>query len=56
MRLVSNRRAFVSEKTTHVLRRRLTARVEQAASREIAAILQDIDRANEMARWLRRRT
>mgnify|MGYP007118530698 CR=1 FL=1 len=55
LRLVSNRRAFVSETTTRALRRRLTATVGQVPPDEIAAIFQAIDRANEMARWLRRR-
>lgn len=58
LRLVSNRQAFVSEKTTRVLRRRLTELAPTAAIgtlRQVASILADIDRAETMAQWLRRR-
>ena len=56
MRLVSNRQGFMSEKTTRALRRRLGERAEAGGiSREdMAAILAEIARAEEMARWLRR--
>jgi len=55
MRLVSNRRAFVSEKTTSALRRRLTAIAGRGSAKEIAKIVQAIESADQMARWLRRR-
>lgn len=57
LRLVSNRRAFTSEKTNRTLRRRITEARSNLAShtvREIDLILAEIDRAEEMARWLRR--
>jgi len=56
MRLVSNRRAFISEKTTQALRRRLDERAEagRISREDMAAILAEIARAEEMARWLRR--
>jgi len=53
LRLVLNRRGFVSDTTTRVLRRRLAA-IDGQDPEEIAAIFRSIDRANEMARWLRR--
>lgn len=55
MRLVSNRRGFVSEKTTHILRKRLAASAASTpTAREIMAILDAIDRAEGMSRWLKR--
>lgn len=58
LRLVSNRRAFITEKTNRMLR----ARIAEARStlapgivREIDLILAEIDRAEDVARWLRRR-
>ncbi len=58
LRLVSNRRAFTSEKTNRTLRRRITEARSNLAPhkvREIDLILAEIARAEEMARWLRRR-
>lgn len=56
LRLVSNRRGFVSEKTTRALRRRLgeCAQTYRVSSDDLGTILSEIDRAEEMARWLRR--
>lgn len=56
MRLVSNRRGFVSEKTTRALRRRLEERAQAdgTAAQDLGAILVEIARAEEMSRWLRR--
>lgn len=57
LRLVSNRQGFVSEKTTRMLRRRIAeARTSLAPELlgEIDQLLDRIDRAEEMARWLRR--
>ena len=58
LRLVSNRQAFVSEKTNRTLRRRIAearSSIAPQVVREIDLILAEIDRAEEMARWLRRR-
>jgi hypothetical protein len=58
LRLVSNRQAFVSEKTTRTLRRRIAEARNSSAHQfldEIDQLLDRIDRAEEMARWLRRR-
>lgn len=57
LRLVTNRRGFVSEKTTEVLKKRLASAayggpLDSPSSR--GEILAEIDRAAEMARWLRR--
>lgn len=57
LRLVSNRRGFVSEKTTRTLRRRIAEARSSLAPEllgEIDQLLDRIDRAEEMARWLRR--
>ncbi|MBX3452798.1 MAG: hypothetical protein KF777_24895 [Planctomycetaceae bacterium] len=57
LRLVSNRRAFISEKTNRTLRRRIAearSTVAPQVVREIDLILSEIDRAEEMACWLRR--
>ena len=57
-RLVTNRRGFVSETTVRTLRGRLTARragVDPITAGAIDAILADVDRADEMARWLQRK-
>lgn len=57
MRLVTNRRGFVSEKTTEILKKRLASAAyggprDNPSSR--SEILAEIERAAEMARWLRR--
>lgn len=55
MRLVGNRRGFVSQKTTRVLRKRLAASAASTATaQEVTAILNAIDSAEVMARWLKR--
>lgn len=56
MRLVSNRKGFVSENATRALRRRLGERAqdEGIASQDLCPILLEIARAEEMSRWLRR--
>ncbi len=57
LRLVSNRRSFISEKTNRTLRRRIAEAQSTAAPhvvREIDLILAEIERAEELARWLRR--
>lgn len=55
LRLVSNRKGFVSEKTTRVLKSRLAACPEQGiAADQVAAILRRIDEAVSLGRWLRR--
>lgn len=54
MRLVSNRQGFVSEKTTRVLRKRLAASTSTSTAYEVTAILNAIERAEVMARWLKR--
>lgn len=55
LRLIANRRSFVSEKTTRILRRRLAASVASSSTTyEVTAILDAIDRAERMARWLKR--
>ncbi len=59
LRLVTNRRGFVSEKTTRTLRGRLDMRragVDPMTAGAIDAILTDVSRASEMARWLRRKS
>lgn len=59
LRLVTNRRGFVSEKTTQTLRERLEVRrasVDPTEVGAIDAILAEVDRADGMARWLRRRS
>lgn len=57
LRLVTNRRGFVSKKTTEVLKKRL-ASASQCGSRDTPGsrgdILAEIDRAAETALWLRR--
>lgn len=58
LRLVTNRRGFVSEKTTRTLRGRLTARragVDPVTAGALDSILDDVARASEMARWLKRK-
>ncbi len=57
MRLVTNRRGFVSHKTTEILKKRLAnaaycGPLDNLSSR--GEILAEIDRAAEIARWLRR--
>jgi hypothetical protein len=57
MRLIKSRRGFVSEKTTEILKKRLASAdyggpLDSPSSR--GEILAEIDRAAEMARWLRR--
>jgi len=58
LRLVVNRRGFISEKTNRTLRRRI-GEARSSASPEVATefsrLLDQIERAEEMARWLRRR-
>lgn len=57
LRLVSNRRGFTSEKTNRSLKRRLRESqptMTSSAAGEITALLADISRAEELARWLRR--
>lgn len=58
LRLVQNRRGFTSEKTNRTLRRRI-GEARSNASPEVAPefsrLLDQIDRAEDMARWLRRR-
>jgi hypothetical protein len=58
LRLVTNRRGCVSQKTTEVLKKRLASAayggpLDSPSSR--GEILAEIDRAAEMARWLRLR-
>jgi hypothetical protein len=56
LRLVSNRRGFISEKTNRTLRRRIAeARTSLAPGLlgETDQLTDRIDRAEEMARWLR---
>jgi len=58
LRLVANRRGFTSEKTNRTLRRRIGEARSNAApevAAEFSRLLNQIDRAEEMARWLRRR-
>ena len=58
LRLISNRRGFTSDKTNRTLRRRITEARSNRASHdvpEIDLILAEINRAEAMARWLRRR-
>ena len=58
LRLVLNRRGFTSEKTNKTLRRRIAEARSNASPEgapEFSRLLDQIDRAEEMARWLRRR-
>jgi hypothetical protein len=58
LRLVVNRRGFTSEKTNRTLRRRIGEARSNASPEvvpEFSRLLDQIDRAEEMARWLRRR-
>lgn len=56
LRLASYRQGFVSEKTSHVLRKRLAAAADGALATDIVRLLQAVDRAAEVSRWLRRRS
>lgn len=59
MRLLTNRRGFVSQKTTRTLRGRLDmqrAGVDPVTAGAIDSILDAVSSASEMARWLRRRS
>ena len=59
LRLVTNRRCFVSDRTTRTLRGRLEMRragVDPVTAGAIDAILADVIRASETARFLRRRS
>jgi hypothetical protein len=58
LRLVVNRRGFTSEKTNRTLRRRIgeaRSNASPEAAPEFSRLLHQIDRAEEMALWLRRR-
>jgi hypothetical protein len=58
LRLVQNRRGFTSEKTNKTLRRRIGEARSNAppeVAPEFSRLLDQIDRAEEMARWLRRK-
>lgn len=57
LRLVTNRRGFISDKTTRTFQQRLArtrASADPSTARAIDAIVVELGRATDMARWLRR--